>query len=125
MTIIGLNGQSTSIYEFDAGPVFYPVCKKKQAEMVIFGDKSKFMTMDIAVKKVELIEWLARLQDEKLIRQIETLRKGSINELYEQRMPKTKAELKAKLDRSENGVMEGKVHSQKEVESHFKARFKR
>ena len=31
--------------------------------------------MDIALKKVELIEWLARLQDEELIKQIETLRR--------------------------------------------------
>jgi hypothetical protein len=47
------------------------------------------MLMDIAVKKVELIEWLARLQDEKLIQRIETLKKSSIKELYEKRMPKT------------------------------------
>ena len=84
----------------------------------------KFMNMDIAVKKVELIEWLARLQDEKLIQRIETLRKGSIKELYEQRMPKTKEELEAKLSQSEKDIKEGKVHSQEEVESYFKARFK-
>lgn len=78
--------------------------------------------MNIAVKKVELIEWLARLQDEKLIQRIETLRKGSIIELYEQRMPKTLEELK--LDRSERDISEGKVHTQEEVESYFNARFR-
>jgi|GEM_PF-7124143 len=31
--------------------------------------------MDIALKKVELIEWWARLQDEKLIQSIDTLKK--------------------------------------------------
>lgn len=80
--------------------------------------------MDIAVKKVELIEWLARLQDEKLIQRIETLRKGSIKELYEQRMPTTMEELEAKFVRSEKDINEGKVHSQEEVESYFNARFR-
>ena len=85
---------------------------------------TKFMTMDIAIKKVELIEWLARLQDEKLIQRIEALKKGSIKELYEQRTPKTMEEVQAKLDRSERDIQSGKVHSQEEVESYFKARFK-
>ena len=31
--------------------------------------------MNIAVKKIELIEWLTRLQDEKMIRKVEGLRK--------------------------------------------------
>jgi hypothetical protein len=82
------------------------------------------MIMDIAVKKVELIEWLAGLQDEKLIQRIETLKKGSIKELYEQRMPKSMPELEAKLVRSEKNIKEGKVHSHKEVESIFKSRLK-
>ncbi len=85
---------------------------------------TKFTIMDIAVKKVELIEWLARLQDEKLIQRIETLKKGSIKELYEQRMPKTMEELQAKLDKSEKDINTGKVHSQEAVENHFKARLK-
>ncbi len=34
--------------------------------------------MDIAVKKVELIEWLVRLQDESIIQRVEDLRKDSI-----------------------------------------------
>jgi len=80
--------------------------------------------MDIAVKKVELIEWLARLQDEKLIQRIETLKKSSTKELYEQRVPNTKEELEGKLDQSEKDFQEGKIHSQEQVESYFKARFK-
>lgn len=85
---------------------------------------TNFVIMDIAVKKVELIEWLARLQDEKLIQRIETLRKGSVKELYEQRIPRTVEELQARLDRSEKDINEGKVYSQEEVENYFKARFK-
>lgn len=80
--------------------------------------------MNIAVKKVELIEWLARLQDEKLIQRIEMLRKDSIKEIYEQRMPKSMEQLQAKLERSEKDIIEGKVHSQEEVENYFKDRFK-
>lgn len=79
--------------------------------------------MDIALKKVELIEWLARLQDEKLIQQIEILRKGSITKLYEQRMPNTIDQLQVKLEQSEKDINEGRVHSQEEVENYFKARF--
>ena len=79
--------------------------------------------MDIAVKKVELIEWLVRLQDEKLIQQIDSLKKGSVNDMYEQRMPKTIGELQAKLDQSEKDISLGRVHSQKEVEDYFKSKF--
>jgi hypothetical protein len=85
---------------------------------------TNFMIMDIALKKVELIEWLVRLQDEKLIQRIETLKRGSIKELYDQRMPKTVEELDAKLSQSENDIKEGKVHSQEDVESYFKGRTK-
>lgn len=80
--------------------------------------------MDIALKKVELIEWLARLQDEKLIQRIEILKKGSLKEAYELRTPKTMEELQAKLDQSEKDITSGKVHTQQEVEDYFKARFK-
>ncbi len=31
--------------------------------------------MNIAVKKIELIEWISKVQDEKLIRKMEVLRK--------------------------------------------------
>ena len=79
--------------------------------------------MDIALKKIELIEWLARLQDERLIQRIETLRKGSVKDLYEQRMPKTREELQSKLEQSEKDILEGKVHSQQEVEKYFRAKF--
>lgn len=79
--------------------------------------------MDIALKKVELIEWLARLQDEKLIQRIEDLRKGSAKDAYESRMPKTMEELQEKLDRSEQDFKAGRIHTQKEVEAFFKTKF--
>jgi hypothetical protein len=82
------------------------------------------MTMNIAVRKVELIEWLARVQDEKLIQRIETLRRGSVKELYDKQMPNTIEELQAKLERAERNLQDGKVHSQEEVERYFNERFK-
>ena len=80
--------------------------------------------MDIAVKKVELIEWLARLQDEKLIERIEVLKKSSIKEAYKVRTPKTPEELQMKLDQSEKDISSGNVHTQQEVEGYFKGRFR-
>ena len=79
--------------------------------------------MDLALKKIELIEWLSRLQDEKLIQKIEDLRKGSAKEAYELRIPKTTAKLQEKLDRSEEDIKSGRVHSQEEVEGFFKSKF--
>jgi hypothetical protein len=80
--------------------------------------------MDISTKKVELIEWLARLQDESLIHRIDMLKKNSAKEIYEQRMSHTIEQLEASVERSESDLAEGKVHTQEEVESYFKARFK-
>ena len=42
--------------------------------------------MNIAVKKIELIEWLARIQDKSLLRKLEALKKKAIVESYEARM---------------------------------------
>jgi len=39
--------------------------------------------MDIAEKKVELIEWLARLQDKSLLEKVERLKKNAIKDAYE------------------------------------------
>lgn len=79
--------------------------------------------MDIAIRKKELIEWLGRLQDEVLIQKIELLRKGSVENAYEKRVPKTMQDLQAKLARSEEDINAGKVYSQKDVESFFKSKF--
>lgn len=75
------------------------------------------------MKKVELIEWLSRLQDEKLIYKIEALRQGSVQEIYDARIPNTRSELEEKLGRSEKDIQLGRIHSQDEVESFFKTKF--
>lgn len=79
--------------------------------------------MDIALKKIELIEWLSRLQDEKLIQRIEALKQGSTKDAYELRMPKTKEDLHAKLDRSDEDINAGRIHSHDEVENFFAKKF--
>jgi len=79
--------------------------------------------MDIALKKLELIEWLTRLQDEKSIEQVEALRKSMASKSYELRMPKSEMELSEKLIRSEQDQKEGRVHTQQEVEKIVRAKF--
>jgi hypothetical protein len=84
-----------------------------------------YKSMDIAVKKVELIEWLAGLQDESLLQRIDALRKGSVKQIYESRMPKSQEEIQQKLDRSEEDIKAGRVHGQEDVETYFKNKFTR
>ncbi len=81
--------------------------------------------MDIAIKKVELIEWLVRVQDQTLIERVEALRKQAAKEAYEKSMPKTPDELQASLDRSQEAILAGRVHTQAEVEAIFKAKFRK
>lgn len=78
--------------------------------------------MDIALKKVELIEWLVRIQDRKMIHKVEALRKVSAKEVYEKRMPKTKMELQKKLDRGRADIKAGRVYTQDEVAAFFKSK---
>jgi hypothetical protein len=80
--------------------------------------------MDIALKKIELIEWLVRLQDESLIQRIENLKTSSAKDRYEQRTPKSIDDLQARLDQSEKDISLGMIHSQQEVEDYFKTKFK-
>ena len=58
-----------------------------------------------------------------MIQKIEVLRMGSVKNIYEQRTPKTMQDLQAKLDRSEQDIKAGKIHSQEEVASFFKSKF--
>ena len=79
--------------------------------------------MDLAVKKIELIEWLVRVQDEKIIHDIEELKNHAAKIIYELRVPKNTEELQTKLERSEKDIIAGKTSKQDEVESYFKNKF--
>ena len=72
--------------------------------------------MDLAVKKIELINWLTK-QDEAMIKKVDILRKSSIESAYSARMSEN---LQSKLERSDSDIKAGKTHSQDEVESYFK-----
>lgn len=73
--------------------------------------------MDIAVKKVELIEWLARVKDKAVIRKVENLKNQSIKESYEAKLkPMSSKAYKAILEKSEEDYKQGRVISQKALE---------
>ncbi len=77
--------------------------------------------MNLAVKKIELINWLTR-QDKKVIEQIDELRKSTVEATYHSRRSE---ELNEKLDKSESNIKEGKTQYHAEVESYFKSKFKK
>ncbi|MBL7845519.1 MAG: hypothetical protein JNK44_16775 [Cyclobacteriaceae bacterium] len=76
--------------------------------------------MDIVLKKMQLIEWLTRVEDEELIRIIEQVRRDSINDAYKTRTPSSLAEIEKKLDRAEADIVSGRIYSQRDIETYFK-----
>jgi hypothetical protein len=84
---------------------------------VIFTDKPSELIMNIAVKKVELIEWLAGIQDKSLLDELENLKKKAVAESYESRMkPMTSQHYKSLLDQSEEDYKNGRLTSQENLE---------
>src|SRR6218665_2611137 len=83
---------------------------KQNMEFAVF-DRVNYKSYGIALKKSELIEGLVRLQDEKIIQRTEAIKKGSAQGIYEQRMPKTREEIQAKLDQAEKDIIAGNVHA--------------
>lgn len=73
--------------------------------------------MNIADKKVELIEWIASLKDHTLLEKIEQLKQQSISEAYQANLkPMTPKQYKARLDQAEADYQQGNVISQEEIE---------
>ena len=73
--------------------------------------------MDIAVKKVELIEWLAKVKDKAVIRKVENLKNQSLKESYEAKLkPMSSKAYKTILEKSEEDYKQGRVISQKALE---------
>ena len=69
--------------------------------------------MDIAVKKVELIEWLTKVQDKTVIKKVESLKNQSIKSSYEAKLkPMSSKAYKAMLEKSEEDYKQGRVISQ-------------
>jgi hypothetical protein len=73
--------------------------------------------MNIAVKKVEIIEWLIQLKDEQLISKVEKLKNQSIKEAYESGLkPMSARAYKAMLEQAEDDYKQGRVISQERLE---------
>jgi hypothetical protein len=73
--------------------------------------------MDIAVKKIELIEWLAKIQDKSMIKKVESLKNQSIKSSYEAKLkPMSANAYKAMLEMSEEDYKQGRTISQKTLE---------
>jgi hypothetical protein len=73
--------------------------------------------MDLAAKKVELIEWLTRIEDRSLLEKIEDLKKKAFTESYESRMkPMTSQQYKSFLEQSEEDYNNGRITSQEDLE---------
>jgi hypothetical protein len=72
---------------------------------------------DLQVRKLTLIEWLARTDDETLIKEIESLQKKRRIAKYEKNLkPMTQAELIKRAKRANKEIEEGKYISSDELE---------
>jgi hypothetical protein len=73
--------------------------------------------MDIAVKKIELIEWLTKVQDKTMIKKIESLKNQAIKNSYETKLkPMSSKAYKAMLEKSEEDYKQGRLINQKTLE---------
>jgi hypothetical protein len=73
--------------------------------------------MDIAVRKVALIEWLAKVQDNMVITKVESLKTKSVKEAYDAKLkPMTSQAYKAMLEKSLENYRYGRVTTQEALE---------
>lgn len=80
--------------------------------------------MNLALKKIELINWLSHLQSEKVISEIEALKKESAKAIFEEKSPQNLRDLKEKLEKSKADIEASRVYLQEDVESYFKEKSK-
>lgn len=73
--------------------------------------------MDLQLRKLTLIEWLARLQDETTINKIENLQKKTRLAAYEKNLkPMSASELVERARRSNEDIAAGRTISTEELE---------
>jgi hypothetical protein len=73
--------------------------------------------MNTAVKKIEIIEWLIQLQDETLLKKVESIKSQSIKDSYEASLkPLTSKAYKAILEEAHEEYKQGKITSQDTLE---------
>jgi hypothetical protein len=73
--------------------------------------------VSIAIRKIELIEWLAKLKDKTVISKVESLKNQSIKKTYEGKLkPMSSKADKAMLENAEEDYKQGRAMSQKVLE---------
>lgn len=73
--------------------------------------------MDVAAKKVELIEWLAKIQDKSILKKVESLKTASVKDAYERNLkPMSSKAYKAMLETSMEDYRKGRIINQKDLE---------
>lgn len=72
--------------------------------------------MDIQVKKLELIEWIAQMSDSKIISKMDKIRRTYLTISKENVKPMTVKEFYASIDRAEEDIKSGRFYTQEEVE---------
>ena len=73
--------------------------------------------MDLQLRKLNLIEWLTKVQDETTVFKIEDIQKKARIERYESSLkPMTKTDLIARAIKAEADIKAGRVFTSEEVE---------
>jgi hypothetical protein len=73
--------------------------------------------MEIALKKMELIEWLIKLNDKSTIKKVEELRNQSVKSRYEAKLrPMSSRAYKSMLERGMEDYKNGRTTSQEDLE---------
>jgi predicted transcriptional regulator len=77
--------------------------------------------MNIHAKKVQIIEWIATLQDAELLNKIDALKKQSVKESHEAGLtPMSMEAYDAMITSSEQDIKAGRLYSHEEVVSYIK-----
>lgn len=77
--------------------------------------------MNTAEKKLDLIRWLAELNDSEVLEQLDKIKKRSLVERYQKTLqPMSSEELRESLAESEEDYLNGRIISQEELERRIK-----
>ena len=72
--------------------------------------------MNIQIKKLELIEWIAQMNDTNIISKMDKIRKTYLTITKENVKPISLEEFYASIDRAEEDIKSGKLFSHQEAE---------
>ena len=72
--------------------------------------------MNIQVKKLELIEWIAQMSDENIINKMNKIRETYLTFTKEKVKPMSLEEFYASIDKAEKDIKSGKIYSLREAE---------